>query len=342
MAEESSPDPREVDWHPRKRHVLTGHGEAVSQLSRALASGRQHHAWLLTGPKGIGKATLAFAFTRQLLAGKPGVSLLAVPPENTASRLIAAGSHPDLFILQRAFVPPKKPSDAKRLKSEIAVDDARGVSEFLSRTSGLGGWRVVVVDAADDLNPESANALLKLIEEPPPRAQFILVAHRPGALLRTIRSRCMVVPLQPLPEDDTLRVLRDLPPAQKIDDAALRLAAALSGGSPGRALELVASKGAKTFATFRDQPRLTQARCIELSAAFAGRDAAEDFRIFTELLVAWIGAEARGQAAAGRGEALARAYETIVYSLRQTDALNLDRRQAALDALLTLSEALAG
>ena len=330
---DDAPDPREVDWHPRRRHLLIGHYEAVMQLTRGLASGRQHHAWLITGPKGIGKATLGFALARRLLAGAKAGAGLQIGSDHMISRLVAAGSHPDLLVLQRAF-------DGKKVKAETSVEDARGVSEFLARTAGFGGWRVVVVDAADDLNTESANALLKLIEEPPPQAQFILVSHRPGALLRTIRSRCVVVPLQPLNQTGTQAVVRDLPPASQIGEAEVRLAVSLSEGSPGRALELLSSKGARTFAAFKGQPRLTAARCIELSASFAGRDTAEDFRIFCELLVAWLGGQARAAALGGGGDALARVHGEIVTSLRQTDALNLDRRQAALDALLALGEAL--
>lgn len=332
MAEEAA-DPREVEWHPRRRHELVGHAEAVAGLLRTHASGRQHHAWLVTGPKGIGKATLAFAFARFLLAGAAKGQGLKVAENHPASRLIAAGSHPDLFVLQRAF-------DGKKVKSETSVDDARALSEFLSRTSGFGGWRVVVVDAADDLNSESANALLKLIEEPPEKAQFILVSHRPGVLLRTVRSRSVAVPLQPLDAAQTLQVVRGLPAASGAADAEIELAVSLAQGSPGRALELLSSKGAKTFAAFRAQPKLTPARCAELSAAFSGRDSGEDFRIFTELLLDWIGERARVAARAGGGAALARAHDEIVYSIRQMDALNLDRRQTALDALLALGEAL--
>ena len=322
MAEEAA-DPREVAWHPRRSETLVGHAAAEERLLRAHHSGRLHHAWLISGPRGIGKATLAYRFARVLLGAK-------------AARQIAARSHPDLLVIERRF-----DAKTKKLKSEIAVDDAREATGFFARTAGAGGWRIAIVDSADDLNKESANALLKVIEEPPRRSVFLLVSSRPGALLRTIRSRTIELPLHKLSLEDTLTVLRDLPPVARLSEEVLRQAAQLSEGSPGRALELAGSKGAETFAAFRAGPRLSPSRCVDLAAGFAGRDSATDFAIFSGLLVDWIAAKARSEALAGaRAAALAKAHDDIAASLRQTDALNLDRRQTVVDALLALDEAL--
>lgn len=336
-------DPREVPWHPRHRTALRGQDAAESRLLHGWRSGRLHHAWLLSGPKGIGKATLAYRFARFLLQHpeQGGADLLApdslaVDPQSQGAKLVAARSHPDLLVVERAIDPK-----SKKVKSEIAVDDARAASTFFARTAAYGGWRVAIVDSADDLNGESANALLKIIEEPPARAIFLLVSHRPGALLRTIRSRCIDLPMPPLASDDTVAVLQDLAPSRELPVDELRRAAELAGGSPGRALALAGSKGAAAFAGLRDNPRLTPGRCVEIAIGFAGRDqaAAADYDIFCSLLVDWIGREARRQALAGGGGALAAAHDDIVASLRQTDALNLDRRQTVLDALLALDEA---
>ena len=332
MAEEK-PDPRDVPWHPRRRFALHGHGDAEARLLRGFQSGKLHHAWLISGPRGIGKATFAYRLARFLLSKtKPGAPSLDVPEALPVSRQIAAGAHPDLFVLERAF-------DGKKIKNEIAVDDSRKAGEFLAQTAGAGGWRVVIVDSTDDLNGASANALLKLIEEPPSQAIFLLISHRPGALLRTIRSRAVDLVLQPLELDDTLRVLDEIGASGKSADE-LKQAAELSQGSPGRAFDLIGSTGAKVFASFKANPVLTQARCIELAAPFGGRDTVEDYEVFTALLVAWIGGRARALAQAGVGAELAKAHDDIVYSLRQTDALNLDRRQTVTDALLALGEAL--
>ena len=168
-------DPRDVDWHPRRRHSLYGHAEAEARLLDAHRSGRLHHAWLITGPRGIGKATLAYRFARFLLHGGDAASSLAVPAESAVSRLISAGSHPDLLAIERAI-----DFKTKRLKTEISVETARDASSFFAHTAGSGGWRVAIVDTADDLNAASANALLKILEEPPARSVFLLVSHRPG------------------------------------------------------------------------------------------------------------------------------------------------------------------
>lgn len=336
MAEEVA-DSRDVAWHPRRRFVLYGHAAAEEQLLQGLQSGKLHHAWLLSGPQGIGKATLAYRFARYLLSA-PAASehrSLRVDPGAGPARQIAVGAHPDLMAVERTY-----DQKNKRLKQEIAVEDARTVSSFFSYTAGTGGWRIAIVDSADDLNVESANALLKIIEEPPPRSIFLLVSHRPGSLLRTIRSRCISLDMQPLPLEDTLRVLRELPPMVKAGEEAVREAAVLSRGSPGRALSLVGSKGAAAFAALVAKPQLSPSGCIEIGARFVGRDAAEDYAVFSELLVGWIAEKARKEGLSGGGAGLAKAHDDIVYSLRQTDDVNLDRRQTVVDALLVLGEAL--
>lgn len=336
MAEDSV-DPRDVAWHPRRRFSLYGHEAAEEKLFRAHQSGKLHHAWLLSGPQGIGKATLAYRFARFLM--KPNQSNLHMDESASVARNIAAGAHPDLLVIERAFDPKSKAKGSK-IKTEIAVANAREATSFFAHTAGAGGWRVAIVDSADELNTESANALLKIIEEPPARSVFLLVSHRPGSLLRTIRSRCIHLALSPLSTENTLRVLRELPPVAKTSAEDLRLAAELSHGSPGRALDLVGSKGAATFAKFEANPKLSPARCVELGATFAGREMAGDFEIFCDLLVGWTAQKARNAGIAGGGQAMAKAHDEIVASLRQADALNLDRRQTAVDALLLLDEAL--
>lgn len=340
MAEEFK-DPREVTWHPRRATGLLGHKGAEARLLQAHQTDRLHHAWLITGPRGIGKATLAYRFAKFLLhvpapeRAQAHMSL-HVPAEAPAFRQVAASSHPDLLVVERAV-----DTRNKRLKSEIVVDDARAAQGFFARTSGAGGFRIAIVDSADDLNSESANALLKVIEEPPQKSIFLIVCHQPGRLLRTIRSRCLHLPLAALDSDTSMRVLTGLPPeAIEGEGDALRQAVALSHGSPGRALELIGSKGASAYAEFLRRQRLSPGIAVEIASTFTGRENPQDYFIFCELLLGWIAAKARTEALESRGEALATAHDDINASLRQTDALNLDRRQAVTDALMRLEAAL--
>lgn len=340
--QEKSEDPRDVEWHPRRAVGLTGHGAAEARLLQAHQSGKLHHAWLISGPRGIGKATLAYRFAKFLFRVPSAEqarahAYLHVAPEAPAFRQVAAGGHPGLLVIQRALDDKRK-----RLKTEIAVDDAREAQSFLGQTAAGGEWRVVVVDPADELNKSSANALLKLIEEPPKQAVFLIVCNQPGRLLPTIRSRCLHLPLQRLGIADAVNILRGLPAkaTEGASEAEIEHAAGLSRGSPGLALQMIGSNGAAAFAEFLKRSKLSPATAVEIASAFSGRETAEDFYIFCDLLVGWAAEQARAAGLAGHGAALAAAHDDIHSSLRQADALNLDRRQTVTDALMRLEEAL--
>lgn len=336
MAEEET-DPREVAWHPRHAKVLLGHQHAERRMRLAFESGKLHHAWLISGPKGIGKASLAYKFAAYVLSdGQSDADDLSVNPDSRAAHWLASRSHPDLFVLERNW-----DGKTKKLKSELAVDDARQLSEFFGLTAGSGGWRVAIIDAADDLNNASANALLKLIEEPPPKCILLLVCNQPGRLLRTIRSRCMRIDLAPLSQAETLKVLTNLPLDEPPSHENMEVAAKLAGGSPGRGLELLNSTGAKSFAAFQAMAHMTSASLVEFGNRFGSRTStADDFEIFFSLLESWIGGQARKAALAGGRSGLADAYVAINHSIRQTNALNLDRRQAVINALSLINEAM--
>ncbi len=336
MADDAG-DPREVKWHPRHSRSLVGHSGAERRMRQAFESGKLHHAWLLSGAKGIGKATLAYRFAAFVLdAGQAPSGDLSIDPDSRTAHWIDSRSHPDLFVLER-----KWDSKTKKLKSELAVDDARQLSEFFGLTAGGGGWRIAIIDAADDLNNASANALLKLIEEPPPKCLLLLVCNQPGRLLRTIRSRCMRIDLLPLSQTETLHVLSNLPFDEAPTREAMEIAAKLSGGSPGRGLELLDSVGAKSFAAFQAMGKVTGNSLVEFGNRFTTRTStAEDFEVFFNLFEGWIGAKARQAGLAGGGLGMANAYAAIGHSIRQTNALNLDRRQAVINALSLLNEAM--
>ncbi len=221
---------------PRENDLLLGQTGAEQHLADAVASGRMHHAWLITGPSGIGKATLAYRFARHLLAGGTPQGGLALPASNPTFRRVAAGTHADLLTVEREWDEKRK-----KLRGEIVIDTVRGIAGFLRLTPAEGGWRVVIVDGAEDINRNAANALLKVLEEPPPRAVLILVCSAAGRLLPTIRSRCRRLRMNAL-DDPTMAALlaRYLPEA---DRARRERLASLSEGSIGRALTLADSDG---------------------------------------------------------------------------------------------------
>ncbi len=224
--------------HPRETFSFIGHDAEETMLADGLKSGRMHHAWLLAGPKGLGKATLAYRFARAALgARRIGARPFDVDPEDTIARRISASAHPDLFILRRGL------NDRGRPRREIAVDDARELGQFFSLAPSEGGMRVAIIDAVDDLNRNAANAILKTLEEPPARSVLLLVCNAPGAILPTIRSRCRRLALRPLPHDDVRKAL-----GGDGDEALIQLAK----GRPGRAIALQAQGLAHTGTAIGD------------------------------------------------------------------------------------------
>lgn len=338
-------DPRETPLHPRFARPLLGHAAAESALLGAHASGKLHHAWLLTGPRGVGKATLAYRFARFLLgrpAGGGGFFAednLDIDPQAPAAQLIAARSHPDLLVIERSL-----DRDGKRLKAQISAEDARAAGEFFALTPAMGGHRICIVDAADDLNPTAANALLKILEEPPKSALFLLVSHSPGRLLPTIRSRAIALGLSPLDARSVAEVVERLAPGAGPEEA--RRVAELSGGSPGRALDLLGSGGARLFLEARPlfgSPRSASRKALlDIAGAMQRREAADDYQVFAGLMMDWLAATGREAAVAGAaGEAAewARVSQEIGHSIRQANVLNLDRRQLLIDAFELMEQA---
>ena len=324
---------------PRENALLIGHAQPEAELSAALTSGRMHHAWLITGPEGVGKATLAFRFARRLLAGP--APALDLAPTDPVFRRVATGSHADLLTIEREFDEKRQ-----RMRGEIVVDDTRVISAFLRLTPAEGGWRVVVIDGAEHMNRNAANAVLKMLEEPPPQAVILLTCAAPGRLLPTIRSRCRRLALPPLAEADMHHVLATYLP--EMDAADRSRLCAIAAGSPGRALLLAQERGL-LLANLAGEvlaalPGLPALRAFEIAEKLGGR-AQDDFTPFMTLLRDGL-AEIVRRAARGQAERLltlrplaewAELWQSLTRIQDETERLNLDRRQALLSSIAMLN-----
>jgi DNA polymerase-3 subunit delta' len=323
--------------HPREVCDLQGQQTAEAAFEEARARGRLHHAWLLTGPQGTGKATFAYRAARRLLGAPPDPrhGILGADPDHPVSRQVAARSHPDLLVIERIG------EDGKPRKV-IPVDDARKLGEFFSKSPASAPYRVAIVDAADDLNVNAANAILKTLEEPPPKGVLLMVSHSPGRLLATIRSRCRRLAFQPLGQDEAAAFLRGR--TELNPEEALRIAK-MAGGAPGRAMVLAAS-GALALddaarAILAALPGVDEAQALSIADRFRGGEGAAQFALLFERLAERVHGFAIERASLGQGalDRWAEAWETLQRLPREVEALNLDRTDALFTALTELRRA---
>jgi DNA polymerase-3 subunit delta' len=311
---------------------LFGHEAAEAALLEAYRSGRMAHAWLIGGAPGIGKATLAYRLARFMLA-HPGPALpavqratsLAVDPEHPVARRIAAQAQSDLLVLERVIN-----EDTGKLYTVIRVDDVRRTVSFFGSTAGEGGWRICIVDTADELQaPQGANALLKILEEPPPRSLFLLISDAPGRLLPTIRSRCRLLELRPLATVDVARATAAAI-GREPDDLDVKAAAPAAEGSVARALALL---DPDTMALRRSVEALLDSlpradpRTMHALADALGRADQQSFTAFVDLVNGWLSDRLRrGRLHSGRPIRVAEAWDAFNQAARETETYNLDRR----------------
>jgi DNA polymerase III subunit delta' len=332
---------------PRETTALFGHLEAERTLLDAYKSGRISHAWLLGGPPGIGKATLAFRMARFVLAHPDPrarevqeATSLGLDPAHPVARRIAAQAQGDLLVLERIIN-----EQTGKLYTVIRVDDVRRTVSFFGSTAGEGGWRIAIVDAVDDLQREGANALLKVLEEPPERSLLLLVSHAPGRELPTIRSRCHRLLLRPLATHDVVRALSEATERDASTGPDVRRAAEASEGSVGRALALLDGSALalreRILELFTQLPDPDERALHALGEAIAGTDP-KTLETFMDLVNGWLSARltdtSQGKARMAR---LAEIWEKVNRAAGEVETYNLERKPLVFSVFGALAEAAA-
>lgn len=360
-------EPDRVDGvpHPREAVALHGQERAETAFLEAWRIGRLHHAWMLTGSRGVGKATLAYRMARRRIAERDERGLLGSPePPSTlemdqgdpVAHRVAAGSEPLLHVLRRGH-------DEKtgKLRTVIRVDDVRALKSFFQLSAADGGWRVAIVDPAEEMNGAAANALLKLLEEPPARSMLILISHAPARLLPTIRSRCRTLKLDALSPADLAVALHDAGVETPADMVPLT---ALSGGSVGEAARLIALNGPALYERMTravaSAPGMPRSEMIAIADACAGREAEPVYDLTLRLTDFLLARLARAGALGAPGDPAAPSETAMLTRLSQDEAaariwadlsgaiqakasraraVNLDPAQVMLDIFLDIDDA---
>lgn len=347
------------DFPPRLTRALVGHERPMEEFLSAARGARMPHAWLLCGPQGVGKASFAYLAARAVLSHDRPSAIAALSPaqDSEAGRLMETAVHPDLYVLKRSYN-----EKTGKFRNDISIEQTVEMKMSFGLTSARGGWRVAIIDAIEEMNKNSVNALLKLIEEPPEKCLFLIVCHHPGRVLDTIRSRCRQLHFNALDETALQEIVAGKLDAVDPNEAAA--AAFLADGSAGRALALSENGG---FELYREMvgvmetlPQLDVERLHGLAGRFGARAAPESFSLFCYLLAGWLHRYARALSTGqvfqpvfeGEAELAARLmagqlplepavslWEKLQQQARSVEALNLDKKQAVLDWLGELADA---
>ncbi len=324
--------------HPREVFGYDGGLAVETAFQESLDRGRLHHAWLLTGPEGVGKATFAYRAARRLLGARPDAAygLLGSDPAHPVSRQVASRSHPDLMVLELA-------TDDGKPRRSIPVDEARKLPEFFSKAPASAPYRVAIIDAVDDMNINAANALLKTLEEPPARGILFLVSHAPGGLIATIRSRCRRLAFAPWSEERIQGFLQDRAGLGAEEGARL---AQMAKGAPGRALSMAEGGALQADAVaheiLRRLPDADDAALLAVADGFRGAEGAKRFDLLLERLadqVHGMAVQASEQGASGEIERWAEVWQGLAALPREVEAVNLDRTDAFFTAIGRLRQA---
>jgi DNA polymerase-3 subunit delta' len=339
---ETDDEPR----HPRQTTALFGHAGGERALLDAYRGGRMPHAWLIGGARGIGKATLAYRMARFVLAHPDPAAAevqaaksLALGAEQPVARRIAAQAQPDLLVLERTV------GESGKMRQDIAVEDVRRSVAFFGSTAGEGGWRIAIIDAVDELNRHGANALLKILEEPPRRALLLLVSHAEGTVLPTIRSRSRLLRLRPLPVADVARAAAAAL-GREAEDPEVQSAAAIAEGRVARALALLDGSALALRQQVTDLltnlPKVDPRALHALGDALAGTDA-RPLAAFVDAVNAWLSTQLRDQKRNKRRLAqVAEVWEKINHAARDVEVYNLERKPLVFAVFGLLAEAARG
>lgn len=313
--------------------VIIGHDEALRQVAEAFSSERMHHAWMITGIEGVGKATLAYHIAHHALSGgqnKAG----KIDMGHRAAKLITAEAHPDMLVIRRT-------ADDKtgELRNVILVEDTLKIASFLHKTSTHGGWRVVIIDEAHRLNRFGMNAILKILEEPPPRTLILITVTTPGLLLPTIRSRCRILPLMPLSKEQMSCILAQKKPDLKAED--IKHLVELSGGSIGFALKIMQTETLplydEMFEIIGGMPKLDVARLHKLAEQISRKTDIDSFDVLTSLLENYLRQRVKDQALTdskiGHLDRKIQLWDKVRATFSMANTGNLDRKLAFVNAL---------
>lgn len=334
--------------HPRETSFLFGHERVERNLATAFLEGRLHHALILSGPRGIGKASLAYRLAAFVLAGGADGETLDIGAGHPVRRRIMAGSEPDLAAIQDE-------GEGARASGALLVEDVRRITHFFETTAAGAAWRVAIIDPAEAMNNAAANALLKTLEEPPANCLLVLVSHAPGRLPSTIRSRCLLVPMAPLSPSDLRAAAREATGNDLVDGKDMELVARLSEGSLRRALELARHDGLDLYrqmTSLLDRlPQIDLAAAHAFAERFSPPQARAAFTLAVDLLLVWIAARMRATAlpgsaglsafapAPGNLARWAEVWEKTARAAALADTYNLDRKHVLFSAMTDLAEA---
>ena len=342
---------------PQSNDYLIGHDDALNLFLSAFKSGNMHNSWLLSGPSGIGKATFAYKIARFLLSAdtknKDSYNSINVSQNHPVFKLVSSNSHPNLKVIERDFIEADKKKIIKAIKdgealdevelqglkksAVIKVDEVRTINEFLSKKSFDGNWKIVIIDCADDMNQNAANALLKVLEEPPAKSMLLLVSHNPNKLLPTIKSRCAKINFSPLKNDEVASLLRRYRP--ELSEAQINDLAKISMGSVGKAINYADNDGLEIYNTleslFFARSEFDALKALELASKVSKDE--NVWNLCQELIEGFISDMFLG---GDKIDMLGDAWDKVRRIFAETIGLNMDKRQALINIINIICKAL--